>query len=77
MPISPYESTDRTKETAMRTLRWANIGLFSLQPILGFLAANQKTFGISENGAAGLRTVHIFVGGAAATTYTINAGMQW
>jgi hypothetical protein len=79
MPISPYESTSQGKETAMRTLRWVNIGLFGVQPILGLLAANPGLVGADNPRSFSkvLRTVHIVVGGTVATTYTVNAAMQW
>ena len=79
MPISPYESTSPGKETAMRTLRWVNIGLFGVQPILGLLAANPGLVGADDPRSFSkvLRTVHVVVGGTVATTYTVNAAMQW
>lgn len=79
MPLSPYESNDRGRERAMKTLRWVNIGLLGTQPVLGVLAANPQIFGISNasNFSRVMRTVHLGVGGTVATTYTVNAAMQW
>lgn len=77
MPVSPYDMGDATKQNAMKTLRIANIGLFSVQPVLGLLAANHSLFGMSPGVARVLRSVHILVGGAVATTYTANAALQW
>jgi hypothetical protein len=77
MPVSPYDMGSKSKQNAMKTLRVANIALFSTQPILGFLAANHRLFGMSPGAAKVLRTVHFAVGGTVATTYTANAALQW
>lgn len=77
MPVSPYDMGSHGKQNAMKTLRVANIALFSTQPILGFLAANHRLFGMSTGAAKVLRTVHFAVGGTVAATYTANAALQW
>jgi hypothetical protein len=81
MPISPYDMGSEGKQDAMAGLRVANYSLFALQPVLGFLAANPGVIGISEPSREDfskvLRTIHFGVGGGLATTYTINAALQW
>jgi hypothetical protein len=77
MPVSPYDMGSTSKQSAMKTLRVVNIALFSVQPVLGFLAANHSLFGMSGGAAKVLRTVHLAVGGTVAGTYTANAAMQW
>ena len=81
MPVSPYDMGSEGKRDAMAALRVANIGLFAVQPVLGFLAANPGVIGIAESSREDfskvLRTIHFGVGGSLATTYTVNAALQW
>jgi hypothetical protein len=81
MPISPYDMGSEGKRDAMGALRIANIGLFAVQPVLGFLAANPEFIGIpdasQEDFSKVLRTIHFGVGTTLATTYTVNAALQW
>lgn len=81
MPISPYDMGSEGRQDAMAGLRVANYSLFALQPVLGFLAANPGVIGISDSSKEDfsrvVRTIHFGVGGSLATTYTINAALQW
>lgn len=81
MPISPYEMGSPGQQDTMRSLRWTNVGLFIAQPILGLIAANPWLVGVPktarEDFSAVLRTVHFGVGLGLATTYTVNAALQW
>lgn len=81
MPVSPYDMGSAGKQDTMRTLRYTNIGLFAVQPILGLVATHPQLIGIPERSretfSKVLRTVHFGVGGSLATTYSINAGLQW
>jgi hypothetical protein len=65
----------------MRTLRYVNIGLFAVQPVLGLISAYPQLIGIPKRSREGfskvMRTVHFGIGGGLATTYSINAGLQW
>jgi hypothetical protein len=80
-PVSPYDEGSQGKQDAMTGLRVANYALFSAQPVLGLLAANPGILGVPEKDredvSAALRTVHFAVGGTLATTYTVNAALQW
>jgi hypothetical protein len=81
MPISPYDMGSEGRQDAMTTLRYVNIGLFAVQPVLGFVAANPGVIGIPEDSQEDvsrvLRTIHFGIGGTLATTYTVNAALQW
>lgn len=81
MPISPYDMGSEGRQDAMTGLRIANYSLFAVQPVLGFLAANPGVVGVSEESQEDvsrvLRTIHFGVGGTLATTYTVNAALQW
>lgn len=81
MPISPYDVGSQGRQDAMTALRYTNIGLFAVQPILGFVAANPGVIGVAEESQEDvsrvLRTIHFGVGGTIATTYTVNAALQW
>lgn len=80
-PISPYDEGSEGKQDAMTGMRVANYALFSVQPVLGLFAANPGILGVPEEDredvSAALRTVHFAVGGTLATTYTVNAALQW
>jgi hypothetical protein len=81
MEVNPYDVGDFERVRAMRNLRWANVGLFAVQPVLGFLSAHPEVIGI-QSGSRGmfsrvLRTIHLGVGLGAATTYSVNAALQW
>lgn len=81
MPISPYDVGSDGRRDAMTALRYTNIGLFAVQPLLGFVAANPGVVGVPEESQEDvsrvLRTIHFGVGGTLATTYTVNAALQW
>lgn len=81
MPNSPYDTGSPGRQDTMRGLRWTNVGLFIAQPILGLIAANPWLVGVPEAAredfSSVLRTVHLGVGVGLATTYTVNAAMQW
>jgi hypothetical protein len=82
MPSNPYEfEEDLDKRDAMRTLRWVNVGFFAATPVLGLLAAHPGLIGIPEHirpqFSRILRTIHLGLGIGTATTYSINAGLQW
>jgi hypothetical protein len=80
-PISPYDMGSEGKQDTMEALRYVNISLFIVQPVLGLLAANPGIMGVAEEDqedvSAVLRTIHFGVGGSLATTYTVNAALQW
>ncbi len=81
MDPSPYETGDSAKDRAMNGLRWATVGLFAAQPVLGLIAAHPGIVGVPTEHRAMvsrvLRTVHFGVGLGVATTYTVNAALQW
>lgn len=81
MNPSPYETGDARRDGASSTIRWVNVGLFSLQPLLGLIAAHPGLIGIpSEHRATvsrWLRTAHFGVGLGIMSTYSVQAGMQW
>lgn len=81
MPISPYDMGTAGEQDTMRALRYTNIGLFAVQPLLGLVSAYPQLIGIPERSRESfskiMRTVHFGVGGSLATTYSINAALQW
>ena len=82
MDPGPYEDySNPGRRRAMETLRWTNVGLFALQPVLGIIAAHPGIIGIPASARADfsrvMRTVHLGVGLGLATTYTVNAALQW
>ncbi len=81
MPTSPYDMGSPGRQNAMTALRWTNVGLFTIQPILGLIAAHPGLVGVPQAArkdfSAALRTIHFGIGGALASTYTVNAALQW
>jgi hypothetical protein len=81
MPVSPYDSLDTPRRETMRTVRWVNVGLFTVQPILGLLAAHPGLIGIPPDArrtfSKVVRTIHLGVAAGVATGYTLNAALQW
>jgi hypothetical protein len=81
MEVNPYDLGDAERVRTMRALRWTNVGLFAVQPVLGILAAHPGLIGIPPQSRAQfsriLRTIHLGVGLGLATTYSVNAAFQW
>lgn len=84
MDPGPYDDgyyNDPGRRRTTEALRWTNVGLFALQPVLGIIAAHPGIIGIPASARADfsrvLRTVHLGVGLGLATTYTVNAALQW
>lgn len=77
----PYDVGSDSRRHTMEGLRWTNVGLFALQPVLGVIAANPGIIGIPTESrpmfSRVMRTVHFGVGLGLATTYTVNAALQW
>ena len=81
MDPSPYLEGSTGRQNTMEALRWTNVGLFAVQPVLGIIAAHPGLIGIPASARADfsrvLRTVHLGVGLGLATTYSVNAALQW
>jgi hypothetical protein len=81
MVNSPYRTGDTSRDNAARAFMWTNVGLFSVQPLLGLLAAHPGLIGIPPDArlmfSKVLRTIHFSVGLGLASTYAIQAGLMW
>jgi len=81
MNDSPYRTGDYERDRRTQGLRWANVALFATQPVLGLIAAHPAIIGIPAEArpmfSKVMRTVHFGVGLGLATTYTVNAALQW
>jgi hypothetical protein len=81
MSPSPYETGDTTRDNASKAFLWTNVGLFSVQPLLGLLAAHPGLIGIPPDArvmfSKVLRTLHFAVGLGLVSTYAVHAGLQW
>ncbi len=81
MNPSPYETGNSTIDGAGGALRWVNVGLFAVQPVLGLLAAHPGLIGVPEAHRAAvsrvLRTIHFSIGLGLVSTYSVQAGLQW
>jgi hypothetical protein len=81
MVNSPYNTGDVRQDNARSAFRWTNVALFSLQPVLGVLAAHPWLIGIPPEArvmfSKVLRTMHFAVGAGLAGTYSVQAGLMW
>jgi hypothetical protein len=81
MSPTPYETGNTTRDNASKAFLWTNVGLFSVQPLLGLLAAHPGLIGIPPDSrvmfSKVLRTLHFAVGLGLVTTYSVQAGLQW
>jgi hypothetical protein len=81
MAPSPYETGDSTRDGAASILRWVNVGLFTLQPILGLITAHPSLLGIPPEHRVMvsriLRSIHFAIGLGLVSTFTLQAGLQW
>jgi len=81
MERSPYHTGDPRRDDAANALRWTNVALFAVQPVMGILATHPWLIGIPPEHRVTfskvLRTIHFGVGVGLATTYSVQAGLQW
>jgi hypothetical protein len=81
MVQSPYATGDTRQDNARTAFRWTNVALFSMQPVLGVLAAHPGLIGIPPEArvmfSKVLRTLHFAVGVGLTTTYSVQAGLMW
>jgi hypothetical protein len=81
MDPSPYSVGDQRRQDAMNAIRWTEVGLYAVQPVLGLISAHPGLIGIPASARADLsrvmRTIHLGVGLGIAATYSVNAAFQW
>jgi hypothetical protein len=81
MNPSPYDEGSPRRQNVTEALRWTNVGLFAVQPVLGLIAAHPGLVGVPREYHAQfgrvMRTIHFGVGLGLATTYTVNAAFMW